>query len=259
MSMKIRFEKYESGGNDFVLIDDRKNIYNLTTNTIKKICNRNFGVGSDGLIVLKRSSIADIKMFYFNSDGQPSSLCGNGTRCLFSFSLSLGIVEKIAKIETSEGIYTATNSSRNLVSLKMKNIDDVILFDNKAYLDSGSPHHVEMIKDLNKISVTKMGSSIRFSSRYSPDGTNVNFFNKISDKKFEIRTYERGVEDETLSCGTGATAVAIAAHAMGLTTQNEIIIRTKGGELFISFEDCEVGYKNIYLEGPTSFVFKGEY
>ena len=98
MSMKIRFEKYESGGNDFVLIDDRKNIYNLTTNTIKKICNRNFGVGSDGLIVLKKSSIADVKMFYFNSDGQPSSLCGNGTRCLFSFSLSLGIVEKIAKI-----------------------------------------------------------------------------------------------------------------------------------------------------------------
>ena len=186
MSMKIRFEKYESGGNDFVLIDDRKNIYNLTTNTIKKICNRNFGVGSDGLIVLKKSSIADVKMFYFNSDGQPSSLCGNGTRCLFSFSLSLGIVEKIAKIETSEGIYTATNSSRNLVSLKMKNIDDVVLFDNKAYLDSGSPHHVEMIKDLNKISVTKMGSSIRFSSRYSPNGTNVNFFNKISDKKFEI-------------------------------------------------------------------------
>ena len=158
MSMKIRFEKYESGGNDFVLIDDRKNIYNLTTNTIKKICNRNFGVGSDGLIVLKKSSIADIKMFYFNSDGQPSSLCGNGTRCLFSFSLSLGIVEKVAKIETSEGIYTATISNRNLVSLKMKNIDDVILFDNKAYLDSGSPHHVEMIKDLNKISVTKMGS-----------------------------------------------------------------------------------------------------
>ena len=257
--MKIRFEKYESGGNDFVLIDDRKNIYNLTTNTIKKICNRNFGVGSDGLIVLKKSSIADIKMCYFNSDGQPSSLCGNGTRCLFSFSLSLGIVEKIAKIETSEGIYTATISSRNLVSLKMKNIDDVILFDNKAYLDSGSPHHVEMIKDLNKISVTKMGSSIRFSSRYSPNGTNVNFFNKISDKKFEIRTYERGVEDETLSCGTGATAVAIAAHAMGLTTQNEIIIRTKGGELFISFEATKVGYKNIYLEGPTNFVFKGEY
>ena len=259
MSMKIRYEKYESGGNDFVLIDDRKSIYNLTTNTIKKICNRNFGVGSDGLIVLKKSSIADVKMFYFNSDGQPSSLCGNGTRCLFSFSLSLGIVEKIAKIETSEGIYTATNSSRNLVSLKMKNIDDVVLFDNKAYLDSGSPHHVEMIKDLNKISVTKMGSSIRFSSRYSPNGTNVNFFNKISDKKFEIRTYERGVEDETLSCGTGATAVAIAAHAMGLTAQNEIIIRTKGGELFISFEATEVGYKNIYLEGPTNFVFKGEY
>ena len=104
-----------------------------------------------------------------------------------------------------------------------------------------------------------MGSSIRFSSRYSPNGTNVNFFNKISDKKFEIRTYERGVEDETLSCGTGATAVAIAAHAMGLTAQNEIIIRTKGGELFISFEATEVGYKNIYLEGPTNFVFKGEY
>ena len=104
-----------------------------------------------------------------------------------------------------------------------------------------------------------MGSSIRFSNRYSPDGTNVNFFNKISDKKLQIRTYERGVEDETLSCGTGATAVAIAVHAMGLTTQNQLIIQTRGGELFISFEAGEKGYKNIYLEGPTNFVFKGEY
>ena len=141
----------------------------------------------------------------------------------------------------------------------MKNIDDIILFDNKAYLNSGSPHHIEMTKDLNKISVKKMGSSIRFSKRYSPDGTNVNFCNKISDEIFEIRTYERGVEDETLSCGTGATAVAIAVHAMGLTTQNEIIIQTKGGELIISFETSQTGYKNIYLKGPTRFVFKGEY
>jgi len=259
MSMKIKFEKYESGGNDFVLIDDRENVYDLTSDIIKKICNRNFGVGSDGLIILKKSSIADIKMFYYNSDGQPSTLCGNGTRCLFSFSLSLGINKKIAKIETSEGIYTATISNRNLVSLKMKNIYKIHLFDNKAYLNSGSPHHVEMIDDLNKISVKILGSSIRFSNRYSPDGTNVNFFNKISDKKFQIRTYERGVEDETLSCGTGATAVAIAVHAMGLTTQNQLIIQTRGGELFISFEAGEKGYKNIYLEGPTNFVFKGEY
>ena len=195
----------------------------------------------------------------YNSDGQSSSLCGNGTRCLFSFTLSLGIIEKTAKIETSEGIFIATISNRNLVSLKMKNIDDVFLFDNKAYLNSGSPHHIEMIEDLNKISVKKLGSSIRFSSRYSPNGTNVNFFNKINDKKFEIRTYERGVEDETLSCGTGATAVAIAVHAMGLTNQSEIIIQTKGGELIISVEATETGYKNICLEGPTRFVFKGVY
>ena len=257
--MKIKFEKYESGGNDFVLIDNRNKLYDLNSDKIKKICTRNFGVGSDGLIILKNSKIADFKMIYYNSDGQSSSLCGNGTRCLFSFTLSLGIIEKTAKIETSEGIYIATISSRNLVSLKMKNIDDVFLFDNKAYLNSGSPHHIEMIEDLNKISVKKLGSSIRFSSRYTPKGTNVNFFNKINDKKFEIRTYERGVEDETLSCGTGATAVAIAVHAMGLTTQSEIIIQTKGGELIISFEATETGYKNICLEGPTRFVFKGVY
>ena len=257
--MKIKFEKYESGGNDFVLIDDRNNLYDLNSDKIKTICDRNFGIGSDGLIILKKSKIADFKMIYYNSNGQTSSLCGNGTRCLFSFSSSLGINKKIAKIETSEGIYTARITNRNLVSLKMKNIDNIILFDNKAYLNSGSPHHVEMIKDLNKISVAKMASSIRFSSRYSPNGTNVNFFNKISDKKFEIRSYERGVEDETLSCGTGATAVAIAVHAMGLTTESEIIIKTRGGELFISFEASETGYKNIYLEGPTNFVFKGEY
>ena len=257
--MKIKFEKYESGGNDFVLIDNRNKLYDLNSDKIKKICTRNFGVGSDGLIILKNSKIADFKMIYYNSDGQSSSLCGNGTRCLFSFTLSLGIIEKIAKIETSEGIYIATISNRNLVSLKMKNIDDVFLFDNKAYLNSGSPHHIEMIEDLNKISVKKLGSSIRFSSRYSPNGTNVNFFNKINDKKFEIRTYERGVEDETLSCGTGATAVAIAVHAMGLTTKSEITIQTRGGELIISFEVSETGYKNICLEGPTRFVFKGVY
>ncbi len=257
--MKIKFEKYESGGNDFVLIDNRNKLYDLNSDKIKKICTRNFGVGSDGLIILKNSKIADFKMIYYNSDGQSSSLCGNGTRCLFSFTLSLGIIEKTAKIETSEGIYIATISNRNLVSLKMKNIDDVFLFDNKAYLNSGSPHHIEMIEDLNKISVKKLGSSIRFSSRYSPNGTNVNFFNKINDKKFEIRTYERGVEDETLSCGTGATAVAIAVHAMGLTTKSEITIQTRGGELIISFEVSETGYKNICLEGPTRFVFKGVY
>ena len=257
--MKIKFEKYESGGNDFVLIDNRNKLYDLNSDKIKKICTRNFGVGSDGLIILKNSKIADFKMIYYNSDGQSSSLCGNGTRCLFSFTLSLGIIEKTAKIETSEGIYIATISNRNLVSLKMKNIDDVFLFDNKAYLNSGSPHHIEMIEDLNKISVKKLGSSIRFSSRYSPNGTNVNFFNKINDEKFEIRTYERGVEDETLSCGTGATAVAIAVHAMGLTTKSEITIQTRGGELIISFEVSETGYKNICLEGPSKFVFKGVY
>ena len=116
-----------------------------------------------------------------------------------------------------------------------------------------------MTTDLEKISVKKMGSLIRFSKRYLPEGTNVNFCNKINDRKFQIRTYERGVEDETLSCGTGATAVAIAVHAMGLTTKNEIIIQTRGGELIISFETSETGYKNIYLEGPTRFVFKGEF
>ena len=126
--MKLKFEKYESGGNDFVLIDNRKNNYNLTSHQIKNICNRNFGVGSDGLIILKKSTIADIKMIHYNSDGRLSTLCGNGTRCLFSFSLSLGIIEKSAKIETSEGVYSATISNRNLVSLKMKNIDDIILF-----------------------------------------------------------------------------------------------------------------------------------
>ena len=257
--MKIKFEKYESGGNDFVLVDNRNNLYDLNSNKIKKICSRNFGVGSDGLIILKKSKIADFKMIYFNSDGQSSSLCGNGTRCLFSFALSLGIIKKTAKIEISEGIYRATISNRNLVSLKMKNIDDIFLFGNKAYLNSGSPHHVEMNENLNRISVKNKGSSIRFSSRYSPNGTNVNFFKKINDKKFQIRTYERGVEDETLSCGTGATAVAIAVHAMGLTTQSKIIIQTKGGELIISFKKSDTGYTNIFLEGPTRFVFKGEY
>lgn len=257
--MKIKFDKYESGGNDFVLIDDRRNLHDLTSTKIRDICSRNFGVGSDGLIILKNSRIADIKMLYFNSDGKQSTLCGNGTRCLFSFALSLGVIKKRATIEISDEIYTAKISNKNLVSLKMKNINNIILSDNKAFLNSGSPHHVEITDDLDQISVKKKGAKIRFSMKYLPNGTNVNFCNKISDKKFEIRTYERGVENETLSCGTGATATAVAVHAMGLTSQTEIIIQTKGGGLTVSFEVSKKGYKNIFLEGPAKFVFKGEY
>ncbi len=257
--MKIKFDKYESAGNDFVLIDDRRNLYGLTSSIIRDICSRNFGVGSDGLIILKNSSIADIKMCYYNSDGKPGTLCGNGTRCLYSFAFRLGIIKKTAKIEISGEIYTAKIKNKNLVSLKMRNIEDINISENKAFLNSGSPHHIEMIDDLDQISVKKTGASIRFSKSYQPYGTNVNFCHKISDKKFEIRTYERGVENETLSCGTGATATAIAVHAMGLTNQSKMIIQTRGGELTVSFEVSINGYKNIYLEGPTRFVFKGEY
>ena len=256
--MKIHFYKYQGAGNDFVMIDDRNHSFAQEPQLIKQICDRHFGIGADGLILLQNDEKSDFKMVYFNSDGNASSMCGNGGRCIVKFAEELGIIKNQTKFNAIDGIHKALVKN-NLVELKMVNVSEVQQFENHFYLNTGSPHHVEFVEDLNEIDVKNYGNKIRFGAPYFEQGTNVNFVQALNDKSLLIRTYERGVEDETLACGTGITAAAIAGFESGKLNSNEINIGAKGGNLQVKFEKNESGgYENIWLTGPAEKVFEGE-
>lgn len=196
-------------------------------------------------------------MVYYNSDGNPSSMCGNGGRCLVAFAKSLGIIKHTASFTAIDGWHHATISDDNTVSLGMSDVDEIKIYPEYIFLDTGSPHHVQMEVDLHHLDVKTIGNSIRYSDLYGKAGSNVNFVKQVSEGVFAIRTYERGVEDETLSCGTGATAVAIAMHATGKSNSNPIRINVEGGKLEVSFDKKGEAYTNVILKGPATFVFKG--
>lgn len=259
--MKIPFYKYQGTGNDFVLIDNRRALLSKNnTRIIKKLCDRKFGIGSDGLILLNSPEVEndDFKMLYFNADGNESSMCGNGGRCLVAFAKFLGIIENEATFTAIDGVHKATINN-GLVSLQMQEVSEIKLMGNTAFLDTGSPHHIIFTKNVANLDVKKEGAEIRYSNEYtSSGGTNVNFVEMQEDNIFLVRTYERGVEDETLSCGTGVTAVALAAHASGKATATEVKLIVPGGELMVSFSKKDEIYKDIWLKGPAEQVFKGE-
>ncbi len=259
--MNLEFYKYQGTGNDFVMIDNRNlKVSKNNTNLIKQLCDRRFGIGGDGLILLENPDVAedDFKMVYFNADGYPSSMCGNGGRCLVAFANYLGIVEKTARFTAVDGPHEAT-ISEGVVSLKMQNVADVKLKEEYSFLDTGSPHHVIFVKDVQSEDVQQKGSEIRYSELYKDNnGTNVNFVQQINDEVLKVRTYERGVEDETFSCGTGVTAVAIAAYQTGKIQNKEVKLETPGGSLEVKFENTDSGFENIWLTGPAVQVFKGE-
>lgn len=255
--MLIPFFKYQGTGNDFIIIDNRTLFFNKDdTKLVAQFCDRKFGIGADGLILLENDKIADFKMVYFNSDGQQSTMCGNGGRCIVAFAKNLNIVNTKASFLAIDGIHQATIKD-DIVELQMNNIDKVTHFNGYSFLDTGSPHHVQLSENLEEINIKKLGAAIRY-GKYGASGSNVNFVKKITDNEFTVRTYERGVEDETLSCGTGVTAVALAVFDKGLTTSNVIAIKTPGGILEVSFEKSENGYKNICLKGKAEMVYKGE-
>lgn len=252
--MRINFHKYQGTGNDFILIDDRSQTFPNDTDLIEKLCNRKFGIGADGLILIQNHEELDYLMIYYNSDGS-QSLCGNGSRCGFQFARDLGMVKETAVFETTDGIH------------KIKYEDGIIHFqlfdsqvpkkinDNEWYLNTGSPHHMLLSKDVDSEDVVTAGRKIRNSPAYSSqNGTNVNFA-QLLQNRVKIRTYERGVEDETLSCGTGATAVALLAGSMG--KKSPVAIETAGGSLFVHFEERENAFTNIWLAGPATKVFEG--
>jgi diaminopimelate epimerase len=256
--MKLQFYKYQGTGNDFVMIDNRQYIFDKqNTEQIAFLCDRRFGIGADGLILLELHETLDFKMVYYNSDGNQSTMCGNGGRCITAFAKYLGIIDKETVFEAIDGLHHASIEG-DIVKLQMQDVDDVQTFKSHVFLNTGSPHHVQMESNLNGLDIKAIGSKIRYGKPYNESGSNVNFVNKISEDKFKVRTYERGVEDETLSCGTGVTAVALAMYHMGKTEKNLVTLQTPGGNLKVSFDKHNDLYRNIWLIGPAIKVYKGE-
>jgi diaminopimelate epimerase len=257
--MEHTFYKYQGTGNDFIMIDNRDDVFPKNdTKLVEKLCDRRFGIGADGLILLENDGATDFKMVYYNSDGNPSTMCGNGGRCLVAFANYLGIIDNEAEFEAVDGRHHATIDENGIISLHMKDVNTVSVYENYVFLDTGSPHHVEIVDDLPEMDVKHIGSSIRYSGLYGEAGANVNFVSQADADKFALRTYERGVEDETLSCGTGVTAVAIAMKVLGKTEANEVSLITPGGNLKVSFTQNGKQFTDVYLTGPAQFVFKGE-
>lgn len=259
--MKLKFYKYQGTGNDFILIDNRGTKFSKNnTKIISNLCDRKFGIGGDGLILLEEADRAedDFKMVYYNADGNESSMCGNGGRCLTAFAKFLGIIEDSANFMAIDGHHEAKIKD-HLVSLKLQDVSTIEEYKDHIYLNTGSPHHIIFSEEIDNLDVKAKGSKVRFSVPYAEKGgTNVNFVQQVNKNEFKVRTYERGVEDETLSCGTGVTAVAIAVNFSGKTNSETIKLITPGGELIVSFEKNKEMYKNVWLTGPATFVFEGE-
>jgi diaminopimelate epimerase len=254
--MKYPFYKYQGTGNDFVIIDNRTLYFpKKDTELIALMCDRKFGVGADGLILLENHPTLDFEMLYYNADGNESSMCGNGGRCIVDFAKQLGVIEGATAFQAIDGLHEASFNLEG-VSLKMADVDTVNVSEKYMFLDTGSPHHVQMVSHLDEFDVFKQGKIIRHDI-YGEEGANVNFVEQLSGDVYSVRTYERGVEDETLSCGTGVTAVAIALHKMRLLKENKVSLRTPGGTLKVKFDVDDTRYSNVYLEGPATLVYKG--
>ena len=254
--MKYIFYKYQGAGNDFVMMDNRLNKISLTTEQIARICDRRFGVGADGLILLENSESADFKMTYYNSDGAIGSMCGNGGRCIVAFAKSLELFNKVCVFEAFDGLHKAELVEGERISLSMSDVSLIEKQQRNWYLDTGSPHLICFVDSIEQIEVSQKGAEIRYSSVYKENGVNVNFV-QLKNDSLIIRTYERGVEAETLACGTGATAAAIATYESGLLAANSVKLKALGGDLEVSFTKMENTYTNICLVGAADFVFKG--
>lgn len=255
--MKLTFYKYQGTGNDFVIIDNREGNIALSKQQVKFLCDRRFGVGADGLMLLNSKQGYDFEMVYFNADGREASMCGNGGRCLVQFAYDLGINRSEYKFLAVDGDHEAHMDVNGWVNLKMQDVRKIEHNRGDAILDTGSPHYVKPVQDIRGLNVYKEGREIRNSREFAEKGINVNFVEQ-KDDMIAVRTYERGVEDETFSCGTGVTAAALvfAHNERGF---NRVDVETLGGRLAVEFDKTgEDEFENIWLCGPATFVFKGE-
>ncbi|MBL0183847.1 MAG: diaminopimelate epimerase [Chitinophagaceae bacterium] len=257
--MKIEFYKYQGTGNDFVILDNRDEKYDqLSTGEVKLLCDRRFGIGADGLMMLNTKKFFDFEMIYYNADGNPSSMCGNGGRCLVKFAHLVGIHKNTYHFVAVDGKHEAEIDMQGLVRLKMQDVYSVEYHNGHSVINTGSPHFVKMASDVKNIDVVETGRDIRHSKQFEKEGINVNFVESIGEDSIFVRTYERGVEDETLSCGTGVTASALlsAHNDKGF---NRVEVKTPGGKLSVEFEKIDdQHFENIWLCGPAELVYKGE-
>lgn len=255
--MTINFSKYQGTGNDFILIDDRDGAFPQDNQAfIGRLCYRRFGIGADGLILLQSDPDYDFRMVYFNADGAEGSMCGNGGRCIVRFAHDLGLFERETRFVAVDGEHTGVMSQED-ISLKMSDVSGIEKRGGLTFVDTGSPHVVRFVDDLESLDVVAEGRVIRYDAAF-PGGTNVNFAQVLDTTTVFVRTYERGVEDETYSCGTGVTAVALVANQQ-LSMPDPVLIQTAGGNLRVSFNVLTYGgqFSDIYLAGPAKRVFAG--
>lgn len=255
--MKIPFFKYQGTGNDFVMIDNRTNMFDKTNiSAIQHLCDRRFGIGSDGLILIENLPDFDFNMVFFNPDGS-QSFCGNGSRCAVAFAKFLGIIDNQAYFNSTDGEHEAWVSANGDISLKMHDVKLIEKGDGYYFINTGSPHYIKETTDLKKLDIIAEGQEIRYNDRFKEEGTNVNFV-KYNQESLDIRTYERGVEGETLSCGTGVTAAALSWADKFKLSAGKVDVNAQGGKLSVGFKRNENGFNDIWLIGPAKYVFKGE-
>ncbi|MCU0340764.1 MAG: diaminopimelate epimerase [Spirosomaceae bacterium] len=254
----LQFFKYQGTGNDFIMVDDRERTFPVSQKYIEHLCHRRFGIGADGLILLQNADDYDFRMVYFNADGNEGSMCGNGGRCTVRFAQDLRVFNDRTTFLAVDGPHEATANLEE-VSLKMMDVEAVATDGNALFLNTGSPHYVTFVGDVKATDVVGIGRAIRYGDTYGPKGgTNVNFVEIIDAQTLRVRTYERGVEDETYSCGTGVTACALAA-CIRLGMPSPVRVLTEGGTLGVSFETDGITFTNIHLIGPAVKVFEGKY
>ena len=257
--MKLHFYKYQATGNDFVMIDNRSAQHSFSKDQIEKICHRKYGIGADGLMLIEKHPSLDFNLVYYNSDGS-QSLCGNGSRAAVRMASALGLVNGKAKFNAYDGLHTAELLSSGIVKLKMNDVQTTSAIGEDYFINTGSPHFIRFVKNIEQFPVVEEGRKIRYSDAHKPGGTNVNFVELLPDNTIFVRTYERGVEDETLSCGTGVVASALAASLKGYMTP--VSVKTLGGELSVAFNSQQTGqggtFNDIFLIGPAKMVFEGD-
>lgn len=257
--MGIHFYKYQGTGNDFVILDNRQWSYTaLTMDKVKFLCDRRFGIGADGLMLLNQKTGFDFEMKYYNADGRESSMCGNGGRCMVKFAYDLGMHKSKYCFHAVDGPHEAEIDDDGTVSLRMADVQEIRDYQSDFILDTGSPHYVKIVSDVMDYDVFHRGMDIRYSSEFAKEGINVNFVEQKKADEIIVRTYERGVEDETFSCGTGVTASALVCSHNDVG-YNDVTVITRGGKLIVEFDKIdENSFRNIWLCGPAEKVFEGE-